>query len=103
MCSLCSPPISSTAILPFCSQPRLPGVCCLPVTFDLPLLHHRLIGVVVKARAADAGFDSRLRRGDFSGSGHTSDLGIVPPVANLPGAWRYRVSAGTGWPGVNIL
>ena len=25
------------------------------------------------------------------------------PVATLPGAWRYRVSAGTGWPGVGIL
>ena len=35
--------------------------------------------------------------------GHTSDLKIGTPVASLPGAWRYRVSAGTGWPGVNIL
>ena len=24
-------------------------------------------------------------------------------MATLPGAWRYRVSAGTGWPGVCIL
>ena len=24
-------------------------------------------------------------------------------MATLPGAWRYRVSAGTGWPGVSIL
>ena len=24
-------------------------------------------------------------------------------VATLPGAWRYTVSAGAGWPGVNIL
>ena len=27
---------------------------------------------------------------------------LVTPVATLPGAWRYRVSAGTGWPGVSI-
>ena len=25
------------------------------------------------------------------------------PVATRPGAWRYRVSAGTGRPGVGIL
>ena len=41
--------------------------------------------------------------GIFSGSSHTSDLKIGTPVATLPGAWRYRVSAGTGWPGVSIL
>ena len=38
----------------------------------------------------------------FSGSGHTSDINCTP-VATLPGAWRYRVSAGTARPGVNIL
>ena len=41
--------------------------------------------------------------GIFSGSSHTSDLKIGTPVATLPGAWRYRVSAGTGRPGVSIL
>ena len=34
--------------------------------------------------------------GIFSGSSHTSDLKIGTPVATLPGAWRYRVSTGTG-------
>ena len=34
---------------------------------------------------------------------HTSDLEIGTPVATLPGAWHYRVSAETGWPGVCIL
>ena len=41
--------------------------------------------------------------GIFSGSTHTSDSKIGTPVATLPGAWRYRVSAGTGQPGVSIL
>ena len=41
--------------------------------------------------------------GIFSGSSHTSDLKIGTPVATLPGAWRYRVSAGTGRLGVSIL
>ena len=36
--------------------------------------------------------------GIFPGSSHTSDL-----KTGTPGAWCYRVSAGTGWPGVNIL
>ena len=67
--------------------------------------HDRLGGLVVKASASRAegpGFESRLRR-DFAGSSHTSDLKIGPTVATLPGAWRYRVSAGTGRPGVSIL
>ena len=54
------------------------------------------------SRAEDPGFESLLRW-DFSGSSHTSDLKIGTPVATLPGAWRCRVSAGTGWPGVCIL
>ena len=41
--------------------------------------------------------------GIFSGSSHTSDLKIATPVATLPGVWRYRVCAGTGRPGVNIV
>ena len=41
--------------------------------------------------------------GIFSGSSHTSGLKIGTPVATLPGAWRYMVSAGTGRPGVSIL
>ena len=41
--------------------------------------------------------------GIFSGSSHTSDSKIGTPVVTLPGAWRYRVSAGTGRPGVSIL
>ena len=78
---------------------------------ELPLLArclawgNRLGGLVVKesaSRAEDPGFESRLRR-DFSGSSHTSDSKIGTPVATLPGAWRHRVSAGTGRPGVSIL
>ena len=60
---------------------------------------------MVKAYASgaeDPGFESRLRR-DFSGSSHTSDLKTGTQVATLPGAWRYRVSAGTGRPCVSIL
>ena len=60
---------------------------------------------MVKASASaaeDPGFESRLRRG-ISGSSHTSDLKIISQVSTLPGAWRYRVSAGTGRPGVRVL
>ena len=41
--------------------------------------------------------------GIFSGLSHTSDLEIGIPVATLPGVSRYRVSAGTGRPGVSIM
>ena len=64
-----------------------------------------LVGLVVKAsayRAADLGFDSRLCQ-CFSGSNHTSDLKIGTPVATLPGACPYMVSAGTGRSGISIL
>ena len=40
---------------------------------------------------------------DFSGLIHTSDLKTGTPVATLPGAWRYRVSAGTDRPSISIL
>ena len=54
------------------------------------------------SRAEDPGFKSHLRR-DLSGSSHTSDLNIDTPVATLPDAWHYRVSAGTGRRRVSIL
>ena len=66
---------------------------------------HRLVGLVVKApalRVEDPGFDSRMGR-DFSGSSYTSDVKLCTPVATLPGAWQYRVSAGTGQSGISIL
>ena len=55
------------------------------------------------SRAEDPGFESRLHKDFFPGSSHASDFKIGTPVATLPGAWRYRVSAGTGWLGVSIL
>ena len=57
----------------------------------------RLVGLVVKvaaSKAADLEFDSRLHHGDFSRSSHTSDFKLGTSMAALPGAWRYRVSAG---------
>ena len=66
---------------------------------------NRLVGLVVKAcasRVEGPGLES-CRRWDFSGSSHISDLNIGTPLATLPDGWHYRVSAGTGWPGVSIL
>ena len=77
------------------------GICVLPSPFSCKLP----CGLVVKAsalRAEDPGFESRLWR-DFWGLSHTSDLKIGTPVATLPGASRFGVSAWTGWPGVSIL
>ena len=48
-------------------------------------------------------FQVESYRESFSRPSHTSDLEIGTPLAILPSAWRYRVSAGTGWPGVSIL
>ena len=72
-------------------------MCCFMLTTSLPLWlrcppRERMIP------------DSNLTcAGIFPGSSHTSDLKIGNPGATPPVAWRYRVSAGTGWPGVSIL
>ena len=65
----------------------------------------RLVGLVVRRppRERKVPGSNRACAGSFSGSSHTSDLNIGTPVASLPGAWRYRVSTGTGRPGVSIL
>ena len=65
----------------------------------------RLAGLVVRRppRERKVPGSNPACDGIFSGSSHTGDLNIGTPVANLPGAWRYRVSAGTGRPGVSIL
>ena len=70
-------------------------------SLSLPL-PDRLVGLVVEAtalRAEDPGFESHLRQ-EFSG---VKSCQIGTPVATLPGAWHYRVSAGTGRPHVSLL
>ena len=96
-------------------RPALPS-SRLPIFYTLVLsvvaipgfspLLDRLFGLVVQASASRAGRSPGSNptcAGIFSGSSHTSDLNIGTPVATLSGAWRYRASAGTGWPGVSIL
>ena len=51
----------------------------------------------------DLGFDSRFFCRDFFRSCHTSDFKIGTPVATLPGACCYRISAGIGWPDISVL
>ena len=65
----------------------------------------RLVGLVVRRppRGRKIPGSNPACPGIFSGSSHTSDFKIGTPVATLPGAWRYRVSTGTGPPGVSIL
>ena len=71
----------------------------------LTLSHHHLTGLVVRRppQKWEILGSNPACDGIFSGSRHTSDLKIGTPVAILPGTWRYRVSTGTGWPGVSIL
>ena len=65
-------------------------------------LVNRPVALVVKVsalRTADPEFNSHVHCGNFSGLSHS----IGTPTATVPGAWHYRVIAGTCWPGVNIL
>ena len=75
---------------------------CLRQPCDLP---DRLVGLVVRRPPQERKIpgSNPACAGIFSGSSHTSDFKIGTPVATLPGTWRYRVSTGTGWPGVSIL
>ena len=59
-----------------------------------------LVGLVVRRppRQRKIPGSNHACAGIFLGSSHTSDKKIDTPVATLPGAWRYRVSAGTGRP-----
>ena len=64
-----------------------------------------LLALLVKLsvlRVEDLGFISGLRRGDFSGWSHTSDLKIGTPVATMPGMWHYVVNTGTGLVGYTV-
>ena len=65
----------------------------------------RLVGLVVRRppRERKLAGSNPACGGIFLGLSHTSELKIGTPVATLPGAWRYRVSTGTGRPGVSIL
>ena len=76
-----------------------------PEVRESPLFIDRLVGLVVRRppRERKIPGSNPTCVGIFSGSSQTSDLKIGTPVATLPGAWRYRVSAGTGRPGVSIL
>ena len=49
------------------------------------------------------GFEPRFFCVAFSASSRTSDFKTGTPVATLPGAWRHKVNAGTGWPAASIL
>ena len=69
------------------------------------LSKYHLVGLVVRRppRERKVPGSNPACAGIFSGSSHASDLNIGTLVATLPGAWHYRVSAGTGRPGVSIL
>ena len=72
---------------------------------DTLLSKYRLVGLVVRRPPLERNILglNLACAGIFLGSSHTSDSKIGTPVTTLPGAWRYRVSAGTGRPGVSIL
>ena len=81
-------------------------LCYLPSLKYLGLpISDRLVGLVVRCplRERKIPGSNPACAGIFSGLSHTSDSKIGTPVATLPGTWRYRVRAGTGWPGVSIL
>ena len=84
-----------------------PGCRCWKRQEQQWLLNHRPLrwpsGQGVSPESWRSKVPIQLVVGNFPGSSHTSALKIDTPVATLPGAWRYRVSAGTGWPGVIIL
>ena len=111
-CSILGLVLSPQEVAP--SPTNCSDLCCpcpcrflLPHNFIYPTMFwfYRLIGLVVRRppRERKIPGSNPACDGIFSGWSHTSDSKIGTPVATLPGAWRYRVSAGTGRPGVSIL
>ena len=97
-----------------CKNPALPACLCLRILTSMTKQHTESKTSLSPSTASLAYWlrcppQERISSsnpacdGIFPGSSHTSDFKIGTPVATLLGAWRYRVSAGTGWPGVSIL
>ena len=91
--------LCSSSSYKYCNRCEL---CTVQSLFPCP---YRLIGLVGRRppREQKIPGSNPACAGIFLGSSHTSDLKIGTPVTTLPGAWCYRVSAGTGRPGVSIL
>ena len=106
-CQLIVLPVPLSSSSPFTlSLVSQPSACSVHVNlFFVIHLEHRLVGIVVRRlpREQKIPGSNPACVGIFSGLSHTSDLKIGTSLATLPGAWRYRISAGTGWPGVSIL
>ena len=80
-------------------------IIIITIIIIIILVIDRLVGLVVRRPPPERKISGSNPACDgiFSGSSHTSDLKIGTLVATLPGAWRCRVSTGTGRPGVSIL
>ena len=113
--TVCYRKLLSPAVVPFNNPRATVGITpatledlrkMMPVSVVVTDSNNRLVGLVVKtftSRVQDPGFDSCWCCGDFSRLRCTSDMKIGTPVATLPGAWHYRVSAETSQPGVSLL
>ena len=93
--------------------------CCIPLQWGasrtvksraFPVVGNLCLGTAlldrrwgVRLKTGKPGFDPCLRHGTFSRSCHTSDWNIGTGLAALSGAWRCRVSTGTGLPSVSAL
>ena len=99
--AVCGPRTTHTSIFVFYRKPLRPSFHtsfrCIASILGV-LSHTRFCRSGQRAY----GFDSHFPCGAFSRSSHPSNFKIGTPVAALPGAWRYRVSAGNGRPGVSI-
>ena len=81
-------------------------VMLICTTVDIHTPRHHLLFILytvslalwkgVLLQTGRPGFESRFGFGSFSRSSLISDFKLGIPVANLPDAWRYGVSAGTG-------
>ena len=97
--------LHNTLYLCFTVLHRVYVTLCRQYTVSMFHCLNRLVGLVVRRppRERKVPGSNPACDGIFSRSSHTCDLNIGTPVATLPGAWRYRVSAGTGRSGVCIL
>ena len=86
------------------SVPEIHAACCWHAnSFLTKYLQLSYLPCIVRLESGRSRVQNPACARIFSGSSHTSDFKIGTPVATLPGAWRQRVSTGTGGPCVSIL
>ena len=95
-CHYCSGDLKPTQVKAFDAAVKADGVSSFPSA-------DRLTGPVVRRPCPDRLTWVRFPLSPWISFRVETHQGLATVAATLPAAWRHRLSAGAGWPGVSIL